>query len=95
MINQLADIRVDLCLLGANAFSVEGGLSDLDWEVVQAKKALIRSAKKVAVLAISEKLNTNQTIRICDIDQIDYLITEQDPQSDFFASYRDTALKLL
>lgn len=55
VINRLAEIRADLCLLGANAFSVNDGLTDVDWEVVQVKKALIRSAKKVAVLAISEK----------------------------------------
>lgn len=94
-INQLADIKADLCLLGANAFSVDGGLSDLDWEVVQAKKALIRSAKRVAVLAISEKLNTNQTIKICDLDNIDYLITELDPNDDFFTPYRNTRLKII
>lgn len=94
-INQLADIKADLCLLGANAFSVDGGLSDLDWEVVQAKKALIRSAKKVAVLAISEKLNTSQTIKICDLDKIDYLITELAPENAFMNSYQDTSLKIL
>ncbi len=94
-INQLAEFKADLCLLGANAFSVEEGLSDLDWEVVQVKKALIRSAKKVAVVAISEKLNTIQTIKICDIDKIDYLITELNPESDFLSSYRNTNLKLL
>lgn len=94
-INQLADFKADLCLLGANAFSVEEGLSDLDWEVVQAKKALIRSAKKVAVLAISEKLNTIQTIKICGIDKINYLITELSPDDDFLSSYRDTNLKLI
>ncbi len=94
-INQLAEFKVDLCLLGANAFSVEEGLSDLDWEVVQAKKALIRSAKKVAVLTISEKLNTIQTIKICSTDEIDYLITELSPENDFLSSYRETNLKLI
>jgi DeoR/GlpR family transcriptional regulator of sugar metabolism len=95
MINQLADIKVDLCLLGANAFSVEEGLTDVDWEVVQAKKALMRAARKVAVLTISEKLNTTQTIKICDIDQVDYLITELPPESDLLNAYRDTNLKLI
>lgn len=95
MINQLSELKVDLCLLGANAFSVEEGLSDLDWEIVQAKKALIRSAKKVAVLTISEKLNTIQTIKICDVDKIDYLITELNPESDFLAPYRSTNLKVI
>lgn len=95
-INQLADIRADLCLLGANAFSVNEGLSDVDWEVVQAKKALIRSAKKVAVLAISEKLNTSQTIKICGIDKVDYLITELSPDSELLNSFRRVeSLKLI
>lgn len=95
MINQLAGLKVDLCLLGANAFSIEEGLSDLDWEVVQAKKALIRSARKVAVLTISEKLNTIQTIQICGIDQVHYLITELSPDHEFLSKYRETNLKLI
>jgi DeoR/GlpR family transcriptional regulator of sugar metabolism len=31
VINQLAEIKVDLCLLGANAFSVQDGLTYVDW----------------------------------------------------------------
>ncbi|HCS20625.1 MAG TPA: DeoR family transcriptional regulator [Bacteroidetes bacterium] len=95
VINQLAEIKADLCLLGANAFSVEGGLSDLDWEVVQVKKALIRSAKKVAVLAISEKLNTTQTIKICGVEEIDYLLTELPPESEILVPYHQAGLKFL
>jgi len=95
MINQLSGLKVDLCLLGANAFSIEEGLSDLDWEVVQAKKALIRSARKVAILTISEKLNTIQTLQICGIDEIDYLITELPPENEFLDKYRETNLKLI
>lgn len=94
-INQLAEFKADLCLLGANAFSMEQGLSDLDWEIVQVKKALIRSAKKVAVLTISEKLDTVQAIKICDIDKVDYLITELNPESELLTAYRNSNLKLL
>ncbi len=46
VINELADLKVDLCLLGANAFSSEEGLTDMDWEIVQVKKAIIRASKK-------------------------------------------------
>ncbi|MGJ7029625.1 DeoR/GlpR family DNA-binding transcription regulator [Niabella hirudinis] len=95
MINQLSEIKADLCLLGANAFSVEEGLTDLDWEVVQAKKALIRSAKKVVVVTISEKLNTVQTIKICDVNQVNYLITELEPGDPSLIKYQDTNLRLL
>lgn len=78
VVNQLAGLKADLCILGANAFSAEEGLTDLDWEVVQVKKALIRSSKKIAILSISEKLNTVKWLNICSANEIDYLITELD-----------------
>jgi DeoR/GlpR family transcriptional regulator of sugar metabolism len=84
-----------MCLLGANAFSVNDGLTDIDWEVVQVKKALIRCAKKVAVLSISEKLNTSQRIKICDFNQVNYLITELSPENVTLAAYRKDDLKLI
>ncbi|GEO04774.1 DeoR family transcriptional regulator [Adhaeribacter aerolatus] len=95
VINQLAEIQVDLCLLGANAFSVAEGLTDLDWEIVQVKKAIIRSAKNVALLIIAEKLNTAQRIRICPVNQIGYLITEMPPESHHLAAYKTGDLKIL
>jgi DeoR/GlpR family transcriptional regulator of sugar metabolism len=76
VINQLAEIKVDLAILGANAISAEEGLTDMDWEVVQVKKAIVRAAKRTAVICISEKLNTVQRIKICPPGQINHLITE-------------------
>jgi DeoR/GlpR family transcriptional regulator of sugar metabolism len=84
-----------MCLLGANAFSVHDGLTDIDWEVVQVKKALIRCAKKVAVLSISEKLDTSQRIKICDFNQVNYLITELSPESASLAAYKKDDLRLI
>ncbi len=87
VVNQLADLRADLCILGANALSAEDGLSDTDWEVVQVKKALIRAAKKVAVISISEKLHTTKWMNICPPGQIDFLITELDPAEPFLHNF--------
>ncbi|WP_432712185.1 DeoR/GlpR family DNA-binding transcription regulator [Pedobacter sp.] len=95
VINQLVDLKVDLCLLGANAFSAEEGLTDMDWEIVQVKKAIIRCSKKTAVLSISEKLNTAQRIRICGPGQINYLITELPPENPLLKNYESDFLKLL
>ncbi|ACU04301.1 DeoR/GlpR family DNA-binding transcription regulator [Pedobacter heparinus] len=95
VINQLVDLRADLCLLGANAFSAEEGLTDMDWDIVQVKKAIIRSSKKTAVLSISEKLNTAQRIRICGPDDIDYLITELPAGSPLMQGYTNDHLIVL
>ena len=95
VVNQLSEYKVDLCLLGANALSVEEGLTDVDWEVVQVKKAIVRTAKKAAVLCITEKLNTSQRIRICELEKLSYLVTELDPGDPELDNFRASELTLL
>ncbi|HVI49103.1 MAG TPA: DeoR/GlpR family DNA-binding transcription regulator [Chitinophaga sp.] len=94
VINQLADIKVDLCLMGANGFSVQDGMTDSDWEVVQVKRAMIRASKKLAILSIAEKLNSSQRMKVCDLNLINYLITELQPDNHFLAAYQHIDLEL-
>jgi DeoR/GlpR family transcriptional regulator of sugar metabolism len=81
VINELSSIKADLCIIGSNGISVQDGLTDSDWEIVQVIKAMMRSAKKVAVVSIAEKLGTAQKIKISDISNIDYIITELPPDN--------------
>jgi DeoR/GlpR family transcriptional regulator of sugar metabolism len=81
VISQLSEIRADLCFLGTNGLSLTHGITDSDWEVVQVKKAMIKSAGKTAILSIVEKLDSLKKMKICDLNSIDYLITDIDPNS--------------
>jgi DeoR/GlpR family transcriptional regulator of sugar metabolism len=92
VINELAGIRFDLCIIGANGLSPKEGLTDSEWEVVQVIKAMIRSAKRTAVVTIAEKLNTVKKIKICDLDSIHYLITELPPGSPSLSAYKGRQL---
>ena len=93
-VNELAGIKLDLCIIGANGITREG-LTDSDWEVAQIIKAMIRSAKKTAVVTIAEKLGTTKKIKICDLDCIHYLITELPPGSAALSSYKGAQLSKL
>jgi len=73
VINQLADIKVDLCFLGTNAISLENGITDSVWEVVQVKKAMIKSANKTAIVSIAEKLNSDEKMKVCNVNAINML----------------------
>ncbi|MFD1630301.1 DeoR/GlpR family DNA-binding transcription regulator [Pseudopedobacter beijingensis] len=88
-ISQLADIKVDLCIQGANSISIDDGLTDSDWEVVQAKKAMLRSAQKTAIVCIAEKLNSAQKLKVCDLNALDYLITDLNPTDRLLARYTE------
>ncbi|MGV3640414.1 MAG: DeoR/GlpR family DNA-binding transcription regulator [Adhaeribacter sp.] len=87
VINQLSEIKVDLCLLGANAISLEEGITDSDWEVVQVKKAMIKAAQKTAIVSIAEKLNSIQKMKVCQLNAIHYLITDMSPEDPAVKAY--------
>lgn len=78
VINELSDLRVDLCLLGTNSLSIEEGITDSDWEVVQIKRAMIKCSKSLAILSIAEKLNSNQKMRVAPLKEVTYLVTDLD-----------------
>lgn len=89
VINQLSEIKVDLLLLGTNSLSIEDGVTDSDWEVVQIKKAMIRSANKTCVLSIAEKLNSVQKMKVCNLQEISYLVTELNPDHPSLSNFRE------
>lgn len=94
-VDKIRQIKADLCFLGVNAIDKDHGISDNDWDVVQLKKAMIESARKVVCLTISEKINTLQPIQVCSIGQIDTLITELPPDDPALKAYRDEGIEIL
>ena len=94
-ISKIRQIKADICFLGINALDAEEGVTDNDWEVVQLKKAMIESSAKVVSLTISEKLNSSQRIKICNINEMDILITELEADDDLLTPYRTKGLQIL
>jgi DeoR/GlpR family transcriptional regulator of sugar metabolism len=94
-IAKIQQMRVDLCFLGTNAIDTEHGVTDNDWDVVQLKKAMIESSKKVICLTIAEKINSEQPITVCGLDEIDILITELPPEDPLLRPYVEAGIKVL
>jgi DeoR/GlpR family transcriptional regulator of sugar metabolism len=56
---------------------------------------MINAAEKVAVLTISEKLNSVMQMKIADVNEINYLITELPPDNPELQAYKAKNLTLL
>ncbi len=94
-ISKIRNIKADLCFLGINAIDPEHGITDNDWEIAQMKKAMIESSAQTVVMTISEKLNTSQRIRVCELDDIDILITELAPENSILDPFRNKGVTIL
>ena len=95
VISRLADIHADLCILGANGISFNEGITETDMETVQVKRAMMKASKQTAILTISEKLDTVQRLRVCDLDEVNYLVTELEAGSMDLKAYRRENLVIL
>ena len=95
VISQLSEINADLCLMGISAIHPTNGLTDTDWEINQLKKTMISSSRKTAVLCISEKLNITLRLKVADLANISYLITELDPHDQQLKNYHVKNLQIM
>jgi len=94
-IAKIKQVKADLCFLGTNAIDKEHGITDNDWDVVQVKKAMIESSKKVVSLTISEKINTVQPIHVCGLNDIDMLVTELSPDDERLQPFAETGIAIV
>lgn len=94
-ISKIKELKVDLCFLGVNAISLENGVSDNDWDVVQIKKAMIDSTRRLICLTISEKINSQQPIQVCDSTKIDTIITELSAEDLLLKPYVEAGITVI
>ncbi len=94
-ISILSEIKADICFLGTGYLHLEEGITEIDWDIAQMKKAMINASKRLVSLTISEKLNTSNRYKICDINTLDTLITELDPNSTILDQYRERNINLI
>jgi len=73
----IKNITVDKTFLGADAIHQDGVISNVNIEEVAIKQAMVKAADTTILLADSSKFNKDGFAKICDLKDIDILITDQ------------------
>lgn len=94
-IEPLLEIHADMCFLGITSIDINAGLTEANRQETTIKKAIIKASNKVATLAISNKINTKQPFRVCDLDHLDILITELDPKDPRVIPFKEKGIQII
>ncbi|MFE7775723.1 DeoR/GlpR family DNA-binding transcription regulator [Streptomyces sp. NPDC057445] len=70
------EIRADVVFLGTNGFSVTAGLTTPDLAEAAVKRAVVAAARRVVLLADSNKYGEEHFARFADLADVDLLITD-------------------
>ncbi len=73
----LANLAVQKVFLGTQALDLESGLTDTTLEIAQVKRAMIKAARQVFLLADSSKWDHTGFIKVAQLEEIDALISDE------------------
>ena len=88
-------IRPDVCILGATAVHPSEGMSTIDPEEAEVKRAMVASAPRVIMLATGEKLGTVSPYLIAPAGRLTHLITDRDASPDQLQPFRDLGIEVV
>lgn len=73
----LAELSVGKVFLGTQALDLADGLTDTTLEIAQTKRAMIKAARQVILLADSAKWDHTGFIKVAPLAEVDVLISDQ------------------
>ncbi|KJD35131.1 DeoR faimly transcriptional regulator [Tamlana sedimentorum] len=95
VIQHLSDIRADICFMGVSALDVEHGITDEGYEVSLIKKAMINASNQIVYLASINKLNLIHNYNVCELKEIDMVVTDLEINDPKLKNYISAGLNLL
>ena len=94
-IHELSAVKFDLSFIGTGYIDRSFGLSEMDWDIAQVKKAVVAASKKTILLTISEKLDSTNRFRTCELNAVDTLVTELKPGAKLLKPYKAKGIELI
>lgn len=90
----ISKIHADRLFLGADAISLDFGITNRTLEEVAVKKAMIKAADQVILVADHSKLDKKVFATICNIDEIDMIIIDE-IQENYRNLFKEKGIKIL
>ena len=94
-LEQVRQVRADLCLLGVCSLHPEVGISLQDFEESRIQRAMADNSAEVAALASAEKIGTAAPFVVGGLDLLNYIVTSGDLSEEELAPYRQFHLEIL
>ncbi|MDX1905749.1 MAG: DeoR/GlpR family DNA-binding transcription regulator [Bacteroidia bacterium] len=95
VIESLAGIRADVCVLGTRSIHPQLGISEIDWDETQVKRAMLQAAHEVMALVITEKVGGVNPYLIGDPRKLTTLVTRDGKRNPLFRPFADFGIEIL
>jgi len=87
--------KVDYAVIGASALDADGAILDFDGREVSVARAILRNSRTKILVCDGSKFAQTAPVRICDVSDIDYMVTDRAPPEEFIAAARSGQTEIL
>lgn len=75
--------KADFAIIGASALDDDGAVLDFDAREVSVARAMLRNARTRILVCDSSKFIRTAPVRICDLELLDFVVTDTQPSQAF------------
>lgn len=94
-IQAIKNVRADICFLGICSIDLNIGVTGLNYEDSQIKKAMVETSKHIIALSTFEKLDTAENYYICAANELNTIITDIDPKEGNLQRYQEAGIEII
>lgn len=94
-IRAISNFKVDFAIIGASSLDPDGSILDFDHREVSVSRAILENARKKILVADVSKFEVSAPVKICDANDLDYVILDAPPPPSFEASLNAQDTKLI
>ncbi len=91
----LGTINAGTAFIGCNGIDIERGVTNVNLPETEIKRMILRASQQRVVCADSSKLGQVALAHVCDLDDVDRLLTDDLADPDLVAALRDTGLEVV
>ncbi|WP_168916951.1 DeoR/GlpR family DNA-binding transcription regulator [Microcella flavibacter] len=93
-VRAIEQLRPDVAVIGTNGVAAGFGLSTPDPDEAAVKTAIVRSARRIVVVADADKLGRELLVGFARLDEIDVLVTDGHPDAALAAALADADVEV-
>ena len=91
----ISNFHVDMAICSCKGIDSANGITDSNEQDAEIKKAFFRNAKKRVLAVDSTKFDKSSFVKICDISDVDLIVTEKRPSDFWLENLKSANVELL
>lgn len=89
------DHHVDFAICSAKGIEPKMGITDSNEKDAEMKQAIFAAADKKVLVIDSTKFDRKSFVKVCDIGDVDYIVTDSEPDENWKTVIRDAGVTLV